>query len=244
MTTNPTHLSKEGVPIAESIRLSAVKKLIAKHMAECHAVIPSVTIMEEFDVDALVLLRNTLNAPEISEDRPKISYTHLLIKAVALCLRNHLILNSTLNDNEIQVLDDINIGIAVSLPNGDLVVPVIRRADKKSLRDIASEAIRLTDDARLQRLKPPDVRGATFTLTNIGILPETRWQTPIINLPQCAILAAGAIRQAPIIKQGAIVIGHVLSVSLSFDHRIVSGLPAALFLRSLAARLLDAPSLQ
>jgi pyruvate/2-oxoglutarate dehydrogenase complex dihydrolipoamide acyltransferase (E2) component len=244
MTESPNRLSKDGIPIAQTIRLAGVKKLIAAHMTQCHSQIPSVTIMEEFDVDALVSARNTLNLAAGEGTKGKISYTHLVIKAVSLTLRDYPRLNSTLNDQEIQVLDQINIGMAVSLPDGDLIVPVIKDADRKSLQELASEATRLAEDARHGRLRPPDVRGATFTVTNIGMLPETRWQTPLINLPQCAILATGAVRQAPVVRQGAITIGNVMSVSLSFDHRIVSGLPAAHFLKALASSLSEAGSFQ
>ncbi len=239
MADDQVRLSKEGVRIAETIRLGGVKKLTAKRLTDSHVSVPAVTIMEEFNVDALVELRKVLNSRDANETTPKVSYTHLLIRAVAASLRQHRMLNSIMADGEIHVLEEINIGMAVALPNGDLVVPVLRNADEKSLPEIAREAARLAESARQQALTPRDVRGATFTLTNIGVVADTRWQTPIVNMPQCAILAAGAVRQAPVIKDAHIVIGQVMSVSLTFDHRIVSGLPAALFLKSLDRELRD-----
>jgi pyruvate dehydrogenase E2 component (dihydrolipoamide acetyltransferase) len=239
VTGPEVRLSSSGARIAETIPLVGVKRLIAKHMVDSHIGVPSVTIMEEFNVDALVDLRNMLNEMAAKDGIAKISYTHLLVKFVASSLRLHRLLNSTLVDAEIQILEDINIGVAVALDNGDLVVPVIRNADQLSIPQIAMEANRLAIAARQRRLTPQDVRGGTFTLTNIGVVPETRWQTPIVNAPQCAILAAGAVRQAPVIRNSAITIGHVMSVSLSFDHRIVSGHPAALFLKAFDAQLQD-----
>jgi pyruvate dehydrogenase E2 component (dihydrolipoamide acetyltransferase) len=172
----------------------------------------------------------------------KISYTHLFIKAIAQALRSHPIMNSTLAENEIQLLDQINIGMAVALPNGNLIVPVIHDADKKSLLEIARKAIDVQERAKIGKLILDDVRKGTFTLTNVGMLPESRWTTPIINQPQCAILGTGAIRQTPVVRNGQIVIGWVASMSLTFDHRIVSGLPASLFLQTFAS-LLKEPGL-
>jgi pyruvate dehydrogenase E2 component (dihydrolipoamide acetyltransferase) len=244
MTAAQTRLSKGGVRIAEAVPLAGVKKLMAKHMMESHSAVPAVTIMAEFRVDALVELRAALAVGPRSPVAPQISYTHVLVKAVAASLREHRWLNSTMGEGEIQILEEINVGVATSLSNGDLVVPVIRHADEKSLSEIAVETANLVDRAKLQRLAPGDVRGGTFTVSNIGIVPDTRWQTPIVNFPQCAILALGAIRRAPVIAGSDIIIGHVMSASLSFDHRIVSGHPAALFLKTFDDQLQNCAKLQ
>jgi pyruvate dehydrogenase E2 component (dihydrolipoamide acetyltransferase) len=156
---------------------------------------------------------------------------HVTLKALAQALQQHRFLNATLAANEIQLLEEINIGVAVALSDGNLVVPVIRAADQKS------EARLLADQARNGKLRLSDVRGATFTLTNVGTIADSRWQTPLVPTSQCAILATGAIREAPVVRNGAIVVGRVMSASLTFDHRIVSGVPAALFLKTFGALL-------
>ena len=148
---------------------------------------------------------------------------HVTLKALAQALQQHRFLNATLAANEIQLLEEINIGVAVALSDGNLVVPVIRAADQKSITDIAAEARLLADQARNGKLRLSDVRGATFTLTNVGMIADSRWQTPLVPTSQCAILATGAIREAPVVRNGAIVVGRVMSASLTFDHRIVSG---------------------
>ena len=231
-----------GIPISEVITFAAMTKMIADHMIKSHMGTARVTVLEEMDVESFVALRTRLNETFQKTEGIKISYTHLFIKAIAQALRNHPILNSTLTENEIQILEDINIGMAVALPNGNLIVPVIHNADKKSLLEIAQRAVDVQERAKGGKLTLEDVRKGTFTLTNIGMLPESRWTTPIINQPQCAILGTGAIRQTPVVRNEQIVIGWVVSLSLTFDHRIVSGLPASLFLQTLA-RLLKEPSL-
>ena len=235
-------VSAFGIPISEVIPFAAMTKMIADHMIKSHMGTARVTVLEEMDVEAFVGLRNSLNDKLQKTEGIKISYTHLFIKAIAQSLKNHPILNSTLAETEIQILEDINIGMAVALPNGNLIVPVIHNADKKSLLEIAKRAADVQERAKVGKLMLDDVRKGTFTLTNIGMLPESRWTTPIINQPQCAILGTGAIRQTPVVRNGQIVIGWVVSMSLTFDHRIVSGLPASLFLQTLS-RLLKEPSL-
>ena len=230
-----------GVPIAEVIPLTAMRKMIADHMIKSHLTSARVTVLEEMDVTEFVALRNELIRDPEKTGGIKVSYTHLFIKAIAQALRKHMMLNSTLVDNEIQVLEDINIGMAVSLPDGNLIVPVIHQADRKNIVEIAKRAIDLQERAKIGKLILDDVQKGTFTLTNVGMLPESRWTTPIINQPQCAILGAGAIRQAPVVREGQIVIRWVVSMSLTFDHRIVNGLPASLFLQTLS-QFLEEPS--
>lgn len=234
-------VAPHGVPIAEVIPLAAMRKMIADHMIKSHLTSARVTVLEEMDVTEFVALRNELIRDPEKTGLTKISYTHLFIKAIAQALRRHMMLNSTLMDNEIQVLEDINIGMAVSLPDGNLIVPVIHHADKKNIVEIAQRAIDLQEKAKIGKLILDDVRKGTFTLTNVGMLPESRWTTPIINQPQCAILGTGAIRQAPVVRDDQIVIRWVVSMSLTFDHRIVNGLPASLFLQTLS-QFLENPS--
>jgi len=233
-----------GVPIAEVIPLTAMRKMIADHMIKSYLTSAQVTILEEMDVTEFVALRNELIKDPEKTGRVKISYTHLFIKSIAQALRKHMMLNSTLVDNEIQVLEDINIGMAVSLPDGNLIVPVIHHADTKNIIEIAQRANDLKERAKIGKLVLDDVQKGTFTLTNVGVLPESRWTTPIINQPQCAILGAGAIRQAPMVRDGQMVIRWVVSMSLTFDHRIVNGLPASLFLQSLSQFLENSSTIE
>ena len=237
-------VAPHGVPIAEVIPLAAMRKMIADHMIKSHLTSARVTVLEEMDVTEFVALRNELIKEPEKTGGVKISYTHLFIKAIAQALRRHMMLNATLVDNEIQVLEDINIGMAVSLPDGNLIVPVIHHADKKSIVEIAQKAIDLQERAKIGKLVMDDVQKGTFTLTNVGMLPESRWTTPIINQPQCAILGTGAIRQAPVVRDGQIVIRWVVSMSLTFDHRIVNGLPASLFLQTISQLLENSSTIE
>lgn len=228
-------LSRHGVRIAKSIPLVSARRALAENMLKSHTEAPSVSILVEWEVDGLVdTYQRLLARTDAAANRPKITYTHLLIKAVALALRQHALLNSTVVQDEIQVLDEVNVGIAVALDDGGLVVPVIRDADRKPIEQIAEEAATLVRKARAGALRLGDVRGGTFTLTNIGIVPESRWQTPILIPGQCGILAVGAVRQTAVVRAGHLAVGHVMPASLTFDHRIVNGLPAALFLQTVA----------
>jgi len=233
-----------GVPIGEVIPLTAMRKMIAEHMIKSHLTSARVTVLEEMDVTEFVALRNELIKDPEKTSGIKISYTHLFIKAIAQSLRKHMMLNATLVDNEIQVLEDINIGMAVSLPDGNLIVPVIHHSDRKNIVEIAQRAIDLQERAKIGKLVLDDVQKGTFTLTNVGMLPESRWTTPIINQPQCAILGTGAIRQAPVVRDGQIVIRWVVSMSLTFDHRIVNGLPASLFLQTISQLLENSSTIE
>lgn len=239
--TEGKKVGPHGLPIVEVIALTAMRKMIADHMINSHLASARVTVLEEMDVTEFVALRNNLIRDPKKTDGIKISYTHLFIKAIAQSLRKHMMLNSTLVDNEIHILGDINVGMAVALPDGNLIVPVIHHADKKNIVEIAKRAIDIQKRAKIGKLILDDVQKGTFTLTNIGMLPESRWTTPIINYPQCAILGTGAIRQAPMVLGSEIVIRWVVSMSLTFDHRIVNGLPASLFLQTLS-HFLQEPS--
>ncbi len=232
-------VNQHGIPIAKVIPLKAIRKMTANHMIKSHLASARVTVMEEMDAHSFVELRNRLIKNPKKTGNIKITYTHLFIKTAATALRKHLMLNSTLADDEIQVLDDINIGMAVALPDGNLIVPVIHQADKKNIIQIAKQAVDLQERAKIGKLTLEDVKKGTFTITNIGAFPESRWSTPIINQPQCAILGISTIRQSPAVRAGQIVIRWVVSISLTFDHRIVSGMPASQFLQTFAQLLAD-----
>ncbi|HJM50815.1 MAG TPA: 2-oxo acid dehydrogenase subunit E2 [Alphaproteobacteria bacterium] len=231
-----------GVTIAEVVALGPMQRMAAQHLSKSHIETAPVTLLGEAEVDGLVALRKTLNAGREDAAEPRISYTHLILKILALALGRHRRLNSALVEKELHVFADINIGMALSLPDGNLIVPVIRHVDRKSLDEVAAEASELAARGAAGKLGLDDVRGATFTLTNAGMVPSARWTTPIIPLPQAAILGVGAVREAAVVRAGEVVAGHVLPLSLTFDHRLVNGVPASEFLDDLGKLLAEPPT--
>jgi pyruvate/2-oxoglutarate dehydrogenase complex dihydrolipoamide acyltransferase (E2) component len=161
----------------------------------------------------------------------------VLVFAIARVLRDHPMLNSSIIDNEIKVWQDINIGMATALDEG-LIVPVVRNADQKSLVEISKEIKTLTEKARERKLKPEEITGGTFTLTNLGAL-GTGWtfETAIINQPESAILRVGGITERAVVREGQIVIRPIMTYSLTYDHRAIDGAVAAKFLSSLISAL-------
>jgi pyruvate/2-oxoglutarate dehydrogenase complex dihydrolipoamide acyltransferase (E2) component len=232
-----------GIPVAQVIPLKATRKLIADHMIQSHLTSARVTSLHEIDATELVALREELARDPQKTGGVKISYTHLLTKAVAQTLRQHQILNSVLVEKEILIFRDINIGVAMSLPDGNLIVPVIHQADQKKILEIARRTRELEERAQKGKLTVGDVQKGTFTLSNVGMLPEARWFTPIINQGQCAIFGTGAIRQVPAVRDGQIVIRWVITTSMTYDHRILNnGIYIEYFIQTLA-QLLQNPAL-
>ena len=230
-----------GLAIAEVVPLGPMQRMAAQHLSKSHLETAPVTLLGEAEVDGLVALRQALNAERKASDRG-ISYTHLILKILALALGRHRRLNSALVEKDLHVFADINIGMALSLPDGNLIVPVIRHVDRKSLDEVAAEATELAARGAAGKLGLDDVRGGTFTLTNAGMVPSARWTTPIIPLPQAAILGVGAVREAAVVRGGEVVAGHLLPLSLTFDHRLVNGVPASEFLDDLGGLLTDPPA--
>lgn len=216
-------------PPAASIPFIGMRQTIAEHMVNSLRQTAQVTVTTEIDVTELVKLRSQLKA-EFS-----LTYTDLIIKAVAKTLRQHPRLNSTLIGDEIQLLSEIHIGMAVALEDG-LIVPVVRDADRKDLREIALETQQLAEGAREGTLSVDEVTGSTFTVTNLGGY-GTDFFTPIINTPEAAILGVGRIIEKPAIYQGEMAKRSLMTLSLTIDHRIVDGAPGAEFLRDLGSIL-------
>lgn len=225
--------SKQGVAVRQIIPLVAMKKMIADHLLASHQQVPAVSVFADLDVDHLMALRKK----RFAEGPHKVTLTHMMLKAVAEALKSYPLLNATLADNEILVLDEINIGMAVALADGNLIVPVIRGIDRLSVVEIAERSNALAHSALMGKLGLEDVRGGTFTLSNVGSVPGTLWQTPLINPPQSATLALGRVREAAVVRKSEIVIGQVMGASLTFDHRVISGLPASEFMARLAELL-------
>ena len=225
--------SKQGVAVRQAIPFVAMKKMIGDHLLLSHQQVPAVSVFADLDVDQVIALRKARFA-----DAPcKVTLTHILLKAIAEALKDFPLLNATLADGEILVLDEINIGMAVALADGNLIVPVIRNADRLSVTGIAERSNELAEIALKGKLGLDDVRGGTFTLSNVGSVPGTLWQTPLINPPQSGTLALGRARAAAVVRDGQIVVGQVMGASLTFDHRVISGLPASEFMAHLAELL-------
>ncbi len=217
----------------ETIRVDGMRRLIGDRMLRSLLSSAQLTLTTEADATGLVELRShLLPAARVYGHRPP-TYTDLLVHLVSRVLPAHPLLNSSLleegESQEIACWADVNIGVAVALERG-LVVPVVRHADQKALDAISAELGHLVECARAGRLSMDDLQGGTFTITNLGA-QEVDAFTPIINPPQCAILGVGRIVKKPAVVEDQIVVRQLLTLSLTFDHRIVDGAPAAIFLR-------------
>jgi len=205
--------------VREIIPLTGIRKTTAERVSQSARTAPHSTITMEVDMTNASRLRGEAQA----------SYTDMLVKAVAKSLREQPVMNATLEDEQIKVFEDVNVGVAVATEKG-LVVPVVHNADKKSLSEIASALKGLVERAREGRLTKEDVTGGTFTITNLGMYGVDVF-IPIINPPETAILGVGRVTEKPVVVNGQITIKPVVQLSLSFDHRIVDGAPAAQFLQ-------------
>jgi len=236
-TQQPISLYGSNVEIIEMDRM---RKLIADHMVRSVHTSPHVTSMSEADVTHLVHWREKVKKDFEKRENTKLTFTPLFIEAVIRCIKKYPLINSSLDGDRIIIKKDINIGMATALPSGNLIVPVIRNADQLNLTGLARQVNTLADNARQGRLRPEDTQGGTFTLTNVGTFGSLMG-TPIINQPQVAILAVGAIKKRPIVLEtpegDAIVIRHMMYLSLSYDHRIVDGSLGATFCSAVAREL-------
>ena len=214
-------------PAAQLLR--GMRKAIAEHMFESLRSTAQLTITTEADVSALVERRERLKS-----EFP-FTYTDLLIEAVARALQEHPQLNATAREGALQPQAEIHVGVAVALREG-LIVPVIRNADRKSLRQIAEESRALADKAQAGAPSVDDVSGGTFTVSNLGAYGVDAF-TPILHTPQIAILGVGRIVEKPAVHEGKIVPRFMMMLSLTFDHRFIDGAPAAAFLQSVVKHL-------
>jgi pyruvate dehydrogenase E2 component (dihydrolipoamide acetyltransferase) len=228
-------LKDRGIPVREVIPLKAMRKMAADHMAKSHAAVAAVTSFGEVDVTELVALRERLSSEPDRTGGVRLAYTPLFVKVLGQALTLHPSLNASLAEDvpEIRIYAEVNVGVAVALPDGNLIVPVIYQADRKSLAEIAVRVVDVSERARRGTLTPEDVRRGTFTLSNMGMVRGIGWATPVVHLPQAAILATGRIEPKPVVRDGAIVIRSILPISLTWDHRIVNGVPVGQFLETL-----------
>jgi pyruvate dehydrogenase E2 component (dihydrolipoamide acetyltransferase) len=225
-------LPPPAAPPARVIPFLGMREAIAERMAHSLRSTAQVTIHTEVDATELVKLREQLT------DEFDLTYTDLIIKAAAKALKAHPMLNATLVGDEIHMLEQIHIGMAVALEEG-LLVPVVRDADQRSLPEIAEETKRLARGAREETLTVEEVTGGTFTVSNLGAYGAEGF-TPIINPPEVAILGVGRIADKPAIHQGQIARRSIMVLSLTIDHRIVDGAPGAQFLRTVQ-EILESP---
>ncbi len=213
----------------EEVKVSQMRKAIARRLAESKFGAPHFYLTMEINMDRAVAARASIN-----EYSPvKISYNDIIIKAVAAALRQHPKLNVSWQGDTMRLNQHIHIGVAVAVDEG-LLVPVIRFADNKSLAHIATEVKELAGKAKNKKLQPQEQEGGTFAVSNLGMFGIEEF-TAIINPPNSCILAVGGIKETPIVKDGAIVPGHVMKVTLSCDHRTVDGALGAAFLQTLKA---------
>ncbi len=224
----------------EVIEMDRMRKLIAKHMVDSKHISPHVTSFAECDVTNLVLWREKMKKDFEKRENEKITFTPLFIEAIVKCIKKYPWLNSSVDGDKIIVKKDINIGMAAAMPNGNLIVPVIKNADQLNLVGLTKQVNSLANAARAGKLKPDDTTGGTFTLTNVGTFGSIMG-TPIINQPQVAIMAVGAIKKRPMVietPQGdSIAIRHMMYISLSYDHRIVDGALGSTFLNAVSKEL-------
>lgn len=224
----------------EIIEMDRMRKMISKHMIESKHTSAHVTSFAECDVTNMVLWRDRVKKDFEKRENTKITFTPLFIEAVVKSIKKYPLLNSSVDGDRIVVKKDINIGMATALPTGNLIVPVIKNADQLNLVGLSKQVNGLADAARTGKLRPDDTAGGTFTLTNVGTFGSIMG-TPIINQPQVAIMAVGAIKKRPVVietEQGdAIAIRHMMYISLSYDHRIIDGALGSTFLNAVAREL-------
>jgi pyruvate dehydrogenase E2 component (dihydrolipoamide acetyltransferase) len=231
-TPAPAATGKAGQDY-EEVAVSQMRKVIARRLSESLFTAPHFYLTMEIDMDKAVETRTALN--EVSP--VKISFNDLVIKAAAAALRSHPAVNSSWLGDKIRFNKQINIGVAMAVEEG-LLVPVVRNADQKGLSQIAGEVKEFSGRAKAKKLQPADWEGNTFTISNLGMFGIEEF-TAIINSPDACIMAVGGIKQTPVVKNGQIVVGNVMKVTLSCDHRVVDGAVGSAFLQTFKKLLED-----
>jgi 2-oxoglutarate dehydrogenase E2 component (dihydrolipoamide succinyltransferase) len=221
----------------EIIEMDRMRKIIAENMVASKRISPHVTSFVEVDVTNMVVWRNHVKDAFKKQYGENITFTPIFVEAIVRAIRDYPMINISVDDTRIIVKKDINIGMAAALPSGNLIVPVIKNADHLNLIGLTKAVNDLAARARKNALKPDEVQGGTFTLTNVGTFGNVMG-TPIIPQPQVAIMATGAIRKKPAVletKDGDVIaIRHMMFLSMSYDHRVVDGMLGGSFLRRVA----------
>ncbi len=233
---------KEEQPViatgnGEIVEMDRMRKMIADHMVMSKKTSPHVTSYVEVDMTPIVEWRNKIRDKFEKREGQKITFTPIFIEAVAKAIKDFPAINISVNGYNIIYKKDINIGMAAALPTGNLIVPVIKNADRMNLVGLTASVNDLAGRARNNKLKPEEIQDGTFTLTNVGSFGSLMG-TPIINQPQVAILAVGAIKKKPVVMETAygdvIAIRHMMFMSMSYDHRVVDGMLGGSFLKRVA----------
>jgi 2-oxoglutarate dehydrogenase E2 component (dihydrolipoamide succinyltransferase) len=224
-------------PGDEIIEMDRMRKIIAEHMVMSKHVSPHVTSYVEADMTTIVNWRNSIKKEFMSREGENITFTPIIIEAIVKAIKDFPMINISVNGTTIIKRKDINIGMATALPSGNLIVPVIKNADRMNLVGLTKSVNELANNARNNKLKPEDIQGGTFTVTNVGSFGNVMG-TPIINQPQVAILALGAIRKVPAVietPEGDFIgIRHKMYLSHSYDHRVVDGSLGGQFVKRVA----------
>lgn len=221
----------------EIVEMDRMRKLIAKHMVDSVHTSPHVTSFVEVDVTNMVVWRDKVKNLFEKREGTKLTYTPMFIEGIATALEQFPIINSSLDGDKVIYKKDINIGMATALPTGNLIVPVIKGANQLSIVGLSKAVNQLANAARNNQLRPADTQNGTFTVTNVGTFGSIMG-TPIISQPQVAVLALGAIKKRPVVVEtpagDAILVRHMMYLSMSYDHRIVDGAQGTQFLAAVA----------
>jgi pyruvate dehydrogenase E2 component (dihydrolipoamide acetyltransferase) len=219
------------------VPLSQIRKTIARRLAQSIGPVPTFYLTTDVDMDRMWEAREALNetARRGSGDAGKVSFNDIVLKATAAALRAHPACNAWWQDDRIRYWNEVHLSVAVAVEDG-LITPVIRHADRKSLRDISAEMKELAGRARERRLKPEEYTGGTFSVSNLGMFDIEHF-TAIINPPEAGIVAVGSIVEQAVVKLGAVVPGRRLRLTMSCDHRVIDGATGAAFLRTLKGML-------
>jgi len=217
----------------EDVPLTQIRKTIAKRLAASLGPVPHYFLTTEVDMERAAEAREALNRDLGDEGR--ISFNDIVVKAAALALTRHRACNAWFQDDHIRYWNEVHVGVAVAVEDG-LITPVIRHADRKSLREIGREAHDLAQRARNRRLRPEEYTGSTFSVSNLGMFDIDQF-TAVINPPEAAILAVGSVTQKPVVADGTIVARRRVRLTLSCDHRVIDGATGAVFLQTLKQML-------
>ena len=232
--------SISGEENGDIVEMDRMRKLIADHMVMSKKVSPHVTSFVEADVTSIVIWRKRVKSEFEKRENNRLTFTPIFLEAVVRAIKDFPNINISVDGNKIISHKSINLGMATALPNGNLIVPVIKNADRFSLSGLTKEVNELAQNARENKLKPDDISGGTYTVTNVGTFGNVMG-TPIINQPQVAILALGAIRKIPAVIEtpegDAIAIRHKMFLSHSYDHRVVDGALGGMFIKRVAEYL-------
>jgi pyruvate/2-oxoglutarate dehydrogenase complex dihydrolipoamide acyltransferase (E2) component len=225
--------------VAEEIPIQGVRKAIFKNMHNSLSAQAQLTLETEVSAMGMMAIRRFLNEIR-GENEVKVSYNAILVKAVAVALRKHPMINSSVDGDVVKIWKEIHVGLAMEL-GGGLIVPKVRFADTKSIGDISSEIMELAEKGKNKAFGPDDMQGGTFTITNLGAWGVDHF-TPIVNFPESAILGVGRMVDKPCVVDGEVKVETRLNLSLTFDHRIIDGVPAATFLKTLT-QMVEEPRL-